>query len=44
MDGGRVESIMVSAPPRVRWDYDVTPAPGSREEKLVEVLRKPKNW
>jgi coproporphyrinogen III oxidase len=44
LDGGRVESIMVSAPPRVRWDYNVVPPAGSREEKLVEVLRKPRNW
>lgn len=44
LDGGRVESIMVSAPPRVRWDYDATPAPGSEEARLVEVLRNPKEW
>lgn len=44
LDGGRVESIMVSAPPRVRWDYDVTPEPGSEEERLVEVLREPREW
>jgi coproporphyrinogen III oxidase len=44
LDGGRVESIMVSAPPRVRWDYDATPAFGSEEARLVEVLRNPKEW
>ena len=45
LDGGRVESIMVSAPPRVRWDYDVKPAPGSEEARLVETLRNtPKEW
>ena len=36
LDGGRVESIMVSAPPRVRWDYDVAPEEGSEEARLVE--------
>jgi coproporphyrinogen III oxidase len=35
---------MVSAPPRVRWDYDATPALGSEEARLVEVLRNPKEW
>ena len=44
LDGGRVESIMVSAPPRVRWDYDVQPAGGTPEAALVEVLRTPRDW
>ena len=44
LDGGRVESIMVSAPPRVRWDYDVSPPEGSEEARLVEVLRNPRAW
>jgi coproporphyrinogen III oxidase len=37
--GGRVESILMSLPPRVRWGYDITPAPGSREAELVANLR-----
>jgi len=41
---GRVESILVSMPPRVRWVYDVQPAPGSEEARLVEVLRHPRDW
>lgn len=41
---GRVESIMVSAPPLVRWDYDVQPPPGSPEAALVEVLMNPREW
>ena len=44
LDGGRVESIMVSAPPRVRWDYGAVPADGSREAALVEVLKNPRDW
>ncbi|MHB8878071.1 MAG: oxygen-dependent coproporphyrinogen oxidase [Myxococcaceae bacterium] len=41
---GRVESILVSMPPRVRWAYDVRPAPGSPEQALLEVLRQPRDW
>ena len=37
--GGRVESILMSLPPRVRWGYDVTAEPGSREAELVANLR-----
>ena len=29
--GGRVESILMSLPPVVRWDYDYRPEPGTRE-------------
>ena len=39
--GGRIESILMSLPPLCRWDYDVRPEPGSREAKLLEVLRRP---
>ena len=42
--GGRTESILMSLPPRVRWDYNHHPAPGSREEELVNVLREPADW
>jgi len=41
---GRTESILMSLPPRVRFDYADTPLPGSREEKLIQVLRNPKQW
>ncbi len=41
---GRVESILMSLPPRVRWDYDFNPEPGTEEERLVQVLRNAKNW
>ena len=40
---GRVESILMSLPPLVRWDYDVTPTPGSREADLIGHLR-PIDW
>jgi coproporphyrinogen III oxidase len=43
--GGRVESILASMPPRVRFAYDHHPAPGSREARLVEVLTdEPRDW
>jgi coproporphyrinogen III oxidase len=41
--GGRVESILMSLPPRVRWLYDYRPEPGSREADLYEFL-KPRDW
>jgi coproporphyrinogen III oxidase len=42
--GGRVESILMSLPPRVRWAYNHQPSPGSEEARLVEVLRTPREW
>ncbi len=42
--GGRTESILMSLPPLVRWDYDVQPAPGSPEAKLYEVFLQPRDW
>lgn len=44
LGAGRVESIMVSAPPLIRWSYNVVPEPGSPEEKLVQVLQTPRKW
>jgi coproporphyrinogen III oxidase len=41
--GGRVESILMSLPPRVRWEYDYRPEPGSREAELYDYLR-PREW
>ena len=41
---GRIESILMSLPPKVQWKYDHHPAQGSEEEKLVKVLRQPKAW
>jgi len=44
LDGGRIESIMVSAPPLVAWKYNVVPEQGSREAELLKVLQKPQSW
>lgn len=41
---GRIESILMSLPPRVRWDYDHHPEPGTKEEELVDVLKNPRDW
>jgi coproporphyrinogen III oxidase len=41
--GGRVESILMSLPPLVRWAYDEQPAPGSREAELAGYLA-PRDW
>jgi coproporphyrinogen III oxidase len=34
----------MSLPPHVQWQYNHHPEKGSQEEKLIEVLQKPKNW
>lgn len=44
LDGGRVESIMVSAPPLIAWQYNVQPAAGSEEARLLDVLATPREW
>jgi coproporphyrinogen III oxidase len=42
--GGRVESILVSLPPAVRWEYDYWPESGSREAELYELYLRPRDW
>jgi coproporphyrinogen III oxidase len=42
--GGRIESILMSLPPVVRWVYDYRPEPGSREAELYDVYLKPRDW
>ncbi len=41
--GGRTESILMSLPPRVRWEYGYQPEPGSPEARLAAYL-KPRDW
>ena len=41
---GRIESILMSLPPKVQWVYDHHPKKGTEEEKLLEVLNNPKDW
>jgi coproporphyrinogen III oxidase len=40
--GGRIESILMSLPPLVRWDYMPEVEPGSREAAVLEALKSPK--
>ncbi len=42
--GGRTESILMSLPPLVRWDYDWKPEPGSPEARLYDVFLTPRDW
>ena len=41
---GRIESILMSLPPRVQWRYDYVPDSGSEEERLVDILKTPREW
>jgi coproporphyrinogen III oxidase len=42
--GGRTESILMSLPPLVRWEYDAKVAPGSPEEQLYEQFLIHREW
>jgi len=41
---GRTESILMSLPPTVRFEYNYQPQKGSEEEKLMNACLHPKNW
>jgi coproporphyrinogen III oxidase len=41
--GGRTESILMSLPPLVRWEYGFAPEAGSAEARLADYLR-PRDW
>ena len=41
--GGRTESILMSMPPLVRWEYQYQPEKDSKEAKLYEYLS-PREW
>jgi coproporphyrinogen III oxidase len=42
--GGRTESILMSLPPLVRWEYNWTPAPGTAEAALYERYLMARDW
>ncbi len=42
--GGRTESILMSLPPLVRWDYDWQPEPGTPEAALYEQFLCHREW
>lgn len=41
---GRTESILMSLPPTVRFDYNHQPTPGSEEDKLLQACLQPRDW
>lgn len=41
---GRTESILMSLPPLVRWEYDWHPAAGSPEARLYEDFLRPRDY
>jgi coproporphyrinogen III oxidase len=41
---GRTESILMSLPPLVRWEYGYQPEPNSPEAELYETFLKPQDW
>jgi coproporphyrinogen III oxidase len=41
---GRTESILMSLPPTVRFEYNYQPKPGSDEDKLLQACLHPKDW
>ncbi len=41
---GRTESILMSLPPLVRWEYDFHPEPNTPEAELYDVFLKPQDW
>jgi coproporphyrinogen III oxidase len=42
--GGRTESILMSLPPLVRWDYDWQPEADSPEDMLYRDYLRPQDW
>jgi len=42
--GGRTESILMSLPPLVRWQYNYQPDTGTPEAELYETFLKPQDW
>jgi coproporphyrinogen III oxidase len=41
---GRTESILMSLPPLVRWEYGYQPEANSPEAELYEIFLKPQDW
>jgi len=41
---GRTESILMSLPPQVRFDYNYQPASGSPEAALLDACQHPRDW
>ena len=44
--GARIESILMSLPETARWEYmsEMGTTEGTEEERLLSVLREPREW
>jgi coproporphyrinogen III oxidase len=42
--GGRIESILMSMPPMVRWEYNWTPEAGTQEARLYDHFLTDRDW
>ena len=42
--GERIESLLMSVPSLVRWEYDYKPAPGTTKERLYKDFLHPRDW
>ena len=42
--GGRTESILMSMPPEVSWEYNWQPEEGTEEARLYQQFLKPRDW
>ena len=42
--GGRTESILMSLPPLVRWEYNYNPEPDSEEARLTSHFLTGRDW
>ncbi|MEK9583893.1 MAG: oxygen-dependent coproporphyrinogen oxidase [Flavobacteriaceae bacterium] len=41
---GRIESILMSLPPHVQWQYNHSPETGTEEDNLLQILKEPREW
>jgi coproporphyrinogen III oxidase len=44
LSGGRTESILMSLPANASWQYNYTPAPGTKEANTLAILSEIQNW
>lgn len=42
--GARIESILISLPLHASWEYMHSPVEGSDQDKLMKILKQPKDW
>jgi coproporphyrinogen III oxidase len=44
LQGGRIESILMSLPETARWEYDHQVEPGSPEAEAIDAFKNPREW